>query len=231
MPPNPFPTLKDWQDDKKQFGIPGKVIKNGQFGEKVDKLQKAYISAGGAQVDLTNAAKVQQVLDQGATLIDEWLKKAKTLKAGDFKNKNGAIDLVTGYRRRIEAVSARVRQTIDPLHEPRTGIKQAIAMYRKAVSGNPDYRELMELWDSGARQYVGQGFKIAAKNAATLGYNPAVVNQLNQYDQIVSKWMDTMLNGDDAKREMADADKREEFMNDMHQAFAIATNVLKATAG
>lgn len=231
MPPNPFPTIKEWQTKKKEFGIPSKVIKNGQFGDKIDKFAKAYNSAGGAQVDLNNAAKVLQVLDQGAALIDEWLKKAATLKPADFKDRNGAIDCVKGYARKVEAVTARVRQTIDPLHEPRTGIKQAITMYRKAVSGNPDYRELMELWDSGARQYVGQGFRIAVKNAATLGYSPNVVNQLNQYDHIVSKWMNTMLNGDDAKREMADPDKREEFMNDMHQAFAIATSVLKATAG
>jgi hypothetical protein len=54
MPVNPFPTLKDWQQKKKDYGIPGKVIKSGAFGEKMDKLRMAYNSAGGTAVDTTN---------------------------------------------------------------------------------------------------------------------------------------------------------------------------------
>jgi hypothetical protein len=222
--------LKTWQAEKKKYGIPGKVIKAGQFGDRMDKLAKAYNSAGGLHVDISNAAKVQQILDQGIDLADEWLKKAQTMKPGEFTNKNGAIELVTGYRQKFEGTASRVRQTVDPLHEPRLGLKKAIALYKDAITHPADYRTLMELWDNGARQYVGQGFKIAVKNADTLGYTSNVVNLLKQYDKIVSKWMDTMLNGADAKKAAADPDQREEFLNDMHQAFAIAASVLKATA-
>jgi hypothetical protein len=127
MPVNPFPTLKDWQQKKKDYGIPGKVIKSGTFGEKMDKLRMAYNSAGGTAVDTTNFRNVLQVLKQGDGLVDEWLAKAKTLKASEFTKNNGkndAIKCVEGYKAALEAVEHRVRQTVDPLHEPAIGLKR-----------------------------------------------------------------------------------------------------------
>src|SRR4051794_7164518 len=116
MPANPFPTLKTWQQEKKKYGIPGKVIKSGAFGEKLDKLGKAYDAKGGKSVSMNNAANVLLVLQQGHVVVDEWLAKAKTMKASEFTNKNGAIACVEGYKGLLDGTASRVRQTIDPLH-------------------------------------------------------------------------------------------------------------------
>ena len=226
MPPNPFPTLKEWQAEKKKYGIPGKMIKGGNFGEKMEKLARAYDAKGGKAVNANNFGDVLQVLQQGETLADEWLAKAKTMKDSDFTNKKGAVDSVKNFKLRFEATTARVHQTVDPLHEPKIGLKKAMNLYRTATA-EPSAENLMELWDNGVRQYVGQGFKIAVKNAATLGYSTALVNQLKAYDALVTKWMDTMLNGADAKKAAADMAVRDEFLNDMHKALSIATNILR----
>jgi S-adenosylmethionine:tRNA-ribosyltransferase-isomerase (queuine synthetase) len=92
MPENPFPTLQKWQQQKKTYGIPGKVIKSGAFGEKMDKLRMAFNSKGGKSVNATNFADVLQVLQQGDVLVDEWLAKAKTMKASEFTNKQAESD-------------------------------------------------------------------------------------------------------------------------------------------
>jgi hypothetical protein len=227
MPTNPFPTLKTWQQEKKKYGIPGKVIKSGAFGEKLDKLAKAFDAKGGKSVDANNFAGVLQVLQQGHVLVDEWLLKAKPMKAGAFTDKKGAIDCVEGYKGRLDGTVSRVHQIVDPLHESRGGIKKALDMYRAAVADPSDPDKLMTLWDVGARQYVGQGFRLAVKNAAALGYSAAVVKQLKAYDALIAKWMDTMLNGVDAEKTAADPKARERFLTDMHKAFSIASNVLK----
>lgn len=226
MPVNPFPTLKEWQQDKKKYGVPGKVIKSGAFGEKMDKLQKAYDAKGGKSVDGNNFRNVLQVLQQGHDLVDEWLAKAKTMKGSEFTNKNGAIACVEGYKARLDATVSRVHQTIDPLHEPKIGLKKAITLYQAAVVDPSDPNKLKVLWDDGLRQYVGQGFRAALKNADALGYSAVVVNRLKAYDALVSKWM-KMLSNEDAQRTAADPKARELFLEDMHKALSIANSLLK----
>ena len=227
MPANPFPTLKTWQQEKKKYGIPGKVIKSGTFGEKMDKLAKAYDAKGGKAVNTNNFGNVLQVLKQGDALVDDWLARARTMKDSEFTDKKGAIECVEGYRARLAGTESRVHQTVNPLHEPKVSLKKALDLYRAAVADPTDHDKLTELWDKGARQYVGQGFKIALKNADQLGYSTVVVNRLKAYDALVSKWMDTMLNGADAKKTAEDPDARELFLQDMHQALSIATSILK----
>src|SRR5215475_9857823 len=231
MPENPFPTLATWQKKKKDYGIPGRVIKSGAFGEKMEKLRTAYTARGGKAVDANNVAGVLQVLHQGDALVDEWLAKAKTMKASEFTNKQKAIEVVEGYKADLEAVESRVRLTVDPLHEARSsGLKKAIALYQDARLHPSDPGTLKELWDDGARQYVGQGFRLALKNAAALGYSADVVKQLKAYDTLVSKWMKTMLSGSDREKVAKDPKASDEFLDDMHQALGIATYVLKQTA-
>jgi hypothetical protein len=234
MPVNPFPTLKDWQQKKKDYGIPGKVIKSGAFGEKMDKLRMAYNSAGGTAVDANNLDTVLQVLKQGDALVDEWLTKAKTMKASEFTKNNGkndAIQLVEGYKAKLVAVKSRARLTVDPLRDARkSGLKRAIALYQDAVVHPSDAATLMELWDEGMRQHVGQGFNVAAKNAVALGYSAAVVNDLNTYNTLVAKWMKKMLSGTEAQKVARDPNARQGFLDDMHQALGTATRVLKQTA-
>jgi hypothetical protein len=53
-----------------------------------------------------------------------------------------------------------------------------------------------------------------------------MVNRLKAYDTLVAKWM-KMLSGADAQKVAADPTAREEFLNDMHQALAIANSLLK----
>ena len=228
MPENPFPTLNTWQQEKKKYGIPGKVIKSGAFGEKMEKLRKAYDASGGKTVNANNVGHVLQVLQQGHVLVDEWLTKAKTMKASEFTNKQKAIELVEGYKGGLDAVVSRVHMTVDPLHEARSsGLKKAIALYQAAVVDPSDPDKLKKLWDDGARQYVGQGFRLALKNADALGYSTVVVNRLKAYDTLVSKWMKTMLSGADRQKTAADPKAREEFLDDMHKALSIATSLLK----
>jgi hypothetical protein len=74
---------EEWQQKKKDHGIPAKVIKSGGLGEKMVKLRMAYNSAGGTTVDATYFRTVLQVLKQGDGLVDEWLAKAKTMKASE----------------------------------------------------------------------------------------------------------------------------------------------------
>jgi len=100
-------------------------------------------------------------------------------------------------------------------------------MYRDAVVDPSDPDKLQKLWDQGMRQYVGQGFKTALDNAAALVYSTTVVNRLTTYNTLVSKWMNKMLDGDDAKKTAADPKACEQFLNDMHQALGIATGLLK----
>jgi len=235
MPTNPFPTLQTWQQKKKEYGIPGRVIKSGTFGEKMDNLRKAYNSAGGvADVDANNVATVLQVVKQGQALVDEWLAKAKTMKASEFTKNNGkndAIKLVEGYKEALVAVKSRVRLTVDPLRDARkSGLKKAIALYKDARIHPSDPATLMELWDEGMRQYVGQGFNAALKNAVALGYSADVVNGLTTYNTLVAKWMKTMQTGALAQATAKNPKRSEQFLDDMHQALNIANNVLQQTA-
>jgi hypothetical protein len=225
MPENPFPTLQKWQEEKKKYGIPGKVIKSGAFGEKMEKLRMAYNSKGGKSVDANNFRDVLEVVQQGNTLVDEWLVKAKTMKASEFTNKQKAIELVEGYKGNLDAVDHRVRQAINPMHEPKIGFKKAVKLYRDAVVDPSDPDKLKVLWDSGMRQYIGQGFRAALKNADALGYSAVVVQRLKAYDTLIAKWM-KMLGGADAQKVAADPHAREEFLNDMHQALGIANGLL-----
>lgn len=230
MPNNPFPTRQEWQKEKKNYGIPDKIIKSGMFGEKMEKLKKAYDARGGKNVDVNNMTAVLQVLQSGQALVDEWLKKARAMKSTEFKNKVKAIEVVEHYEGMLEATVSRVHSAVDPLHEARTGIQKAITMYRKSLTNPTDADGLYKLWDSGGRQLVGQGFRLALKNADTVGYSPAVKKQLQDYDDLMAKWMKTMLDGH-VKDLAADPAKRGEFLDDMEQAFRIATATLQATAG
>jgi hypothetical protein len=225
MPENPFPTLQKWQEEKKKYGIPGKVIKSGAFGEKMEKLRMAFNSKGGKSVDANNFRDVLEVVKQGTVLVDEWLLKAKAMKPSEFTNKQKAIQLVEGYKGSLDAVDHRVRQTVNPMHEPKIGFPKAMKLYKDALQHPADPATLKELWDSGMRQYIGQGFRAALKNADALGYSAVVVKRLKAYDALIAKWM-KMLNGAEAQKVAADAQARQEFLDDMHQAMGIANGLL-----
>jgi len=226
MPENPFPTLQKWQEEKKKYGIPGKVIKSGAFGDKLEKLRMAFNSKGGKSVDRTNFRGVLEVLQQGHALVDEWLLKAKTIKASEFTNKQKAIELVEGYKGSLDAVENRVRQTVNPMHEPKIGYPKAMKLYQDAKADPSNAGKLRVLWDSGMRQYIGQGFRIALKNADALGYSTVVVNRLKAYDALVAKWMKAMLTGVDAEKVAADVKARKAFLDDMYKGLGIANGLL-----
>lgn len=185
----------------------------------------AFNSKGGKSVNTNNFRDVLAVVKQGHALVDEWLAKAKTMKASEFTNKQKAIELVEGYKGALDAVESRVRQTINPMHEPKIGFKKAMKLYRDAVADPSDPDKLKVLWDSGMRQYIGQGFRAALKNAGALGYSTVVVQRLTTYDTLIAKWM-KMLTGAEAEKVAADPQAREEFLNDMHQALGIANSLL-----
>lgn len=110
------------------------------------------------------------------------------MKASEFTNKQKAIELVEGYKGALDAVESRVRQTFNPMHEPKIGFKKAMKLYRDAVVDPSDPDKLKVLWDSGMRQYIGQGFRAALKNADALGYSAVVVQRLTTYDTLIAKW-------------------------------------------
>jgi len=230
MPRNPFPTRKDWQAEKTKFGIPDGIIKTGSFGEKMEKLGKAYDARGGKNPDIKSVASIVEVLENGQALAGDWLKKARAMKPAQFKDRNKAIAAVEHYQELFEQTASRVQLAVDPLREARTNIKKAMTIYRNAVANPADEALLSKLWDPAARQLVGQGFRLALVNADKIGYSAAVKKHLQDYDDLMDKWMNTMITGVEKKKMVADATRRKEFMDDMGKAFATATSALAATA-
>ena len=77
---------------------------------------------------------------------------------------------------------------------------------------------------------MGRAFASRSVNADKIGYSAAVKKHLQDYDDLMDKWMNTMITGVEKKKMVADATRRKEFLDDMGKAFATATSALAATA-
>ena len=230
MARNPFPTRKDWQAEKTKFGIPDKIIKTGDFGERMDKLRAAFDTLGGAKPDIHNSDDILRVLHDGEALAEEWLAKAQAVKPTAFKDKAKALDAVKTYRNQFKGTAIVVKSVLDPMASARSGINKTMTLYRNAKDRPADQKLLYKFWDDGMRQYVGQGLRSGLLKADQMGYSAAVKKQLKDYDDLVEKWMKTVQTGALLTALVKDPVRLKEFMVDMGNALGIATSVLAATA-
>ena len=234
-----FPTHKEWTDLKTKYGVPEKIIKSGSFGSKFDALTKQFVTNKLDKVTPANAALAEKVFPQMIKLADEWLAGASKLKPDAFKNgkpsKDGkanrekAIEAVTEYRKFVVMFTQRYASLKDPFLSARLGGRDKCVAYFRAAKAKPDDGTLLhDLYNSGVRNDLGMGFRIALKDYQG---TPAVMAMLKQYDKQVSAYNDIMLNGKDGGPTAIAADpaKRKKYLADMQALIVLGDQILAAT--
>jgi hypothetical protein len=232
---NPFITKKEWQEEKKKYGIPDNIIKGGKFGDKMDALQKRFDAE---RLKFVTAPKVPAALalvKDANKLFDEWLAGAEKLKPEAFKAskvtkdpkqaKTKAIDRLKWYKSLIKNMENEAKEAKDPFISVRMNYDKCLAAMKKAMAHPDDASAIQTLYSQGIRNWIGAPFHTAV---TTYRGEPEVVKLLNDYEKIAAKW--NSLQGSNGPSTLAaDPVKRKVFLKDMEDAMKICVRILGVT--
>ena len=235
MGENPFITRKEWQVEKKKYGIPDKVIKSGKFGDKVELLQKRFEAE---KLKFVSPAKVPAALalvKDATKLYDEWLQAAAKLKPEAFKGatatkdpkqaKEKAIARVEMLKKWVQNIANEAKEVKDPFVSVRANYDKCLNAMKKAMAHPDDPSAIQVLYSQGIRNWIGAPFH---KQVTTWRGEPEVGNLLKDYEKLAAKW--NHLQGSNGPTTLAaDPVKRKEFLTDMQDAMKIAARVLGVT--
>lgn len=222
---NPLKTRKEWQAVKKTYGIPDKVIKSGSFGEKMEKIQKKFVSAGVNKINGHNADALLAAAREADVLLDEWLVGANKKKATDFKNRDGAIKAVEGYKALNKNVRNLCKTALNPIGESKRSWPDFERYWKAAVAAPDDRNKLEEMYRQGIRNYLGLGIHNAFVMRQKLNLSPDVLSRVVEYEQLSAKWHD--LNDDPG---MLDDDKtRAKFWTDMKAMRKLGKEIIQSS--
>jgi hypothetical protein len=234
MGENPFITKKEWQDEKKKYGIPDKVIKAGKFGDKLDALQKRFEAEKLKFVSPAKAPKALALAKDARKLYDEWLQGAAKLKPEAFKGgtvkdpkqaREKAIARVEMLKKWVQNMENEAKESKDPFISVRANYDKCLAAMKKAMAHPDDPSAIQVLYSQGIRNWIGAPFH---KQVTAWRGEPEVVKLLNDYEKLAAKW--NHLQGSNGPTALAaDPTKRKEFLTDMQDAMKIAVRVLGVT--
>jgi hypothetical protein len=239
MGDNPFPTRKEWQDEKKKYGIPDKVIKAGKFGDKLETLHMRFDADKLKIVTIAKVPKVQALVKDATKLYDEWLQGAAKLKPEAFKGGTAtkdpkqaqakAIERVKMFKKWVQNMANEAKEVKDPFISVRANYDNCLDAMKKVMAhpNDPakDATAIQVLYSQGIRNWIGAPFH---KAVTTYRGEPEVYKLLQDYEKLAAKW--NHLQGSNGPTALAgDAPKRAEFVTDMQDAMKIAVRILGIT--
>jgi hypothetical protein len=224
MAQNPMKTRKEWQAEKKKYGIPDNIIKSGSFGEKMEKLQKKFASLGVGTLTLQNAMPIVACTREADLLLDEWLTAAQKRKATDFTNQKGAIDQVGDYKKAVAIVRFLAEAKANPIGMSKANWKSFENMWNAAKRDPTNVNKMQTMYSQGIRNAIGQGFHDAYKMKDQLHLPANVKTKLEEYEQIAAEW--NHLQGG-AQILGTDATVRVKFWKDMTKAANLGKQIIQ----
>jgi hypothetical protein len=233
MARNPFLTRKEWQEVKANYGIPDKILKSGGFGEKMEKLHKAFESEGLANLTKPKVPVAEKLMDEADKLFKEWLANAKLLKGEKFKNnkrkldgdaaKKGAIERTEYFHGLLKDLRNNCSATKDYFAGPRSKVGE-MAKLLQAFKSNPgDSGALQNLYSQGLRNHFGAVFHAAITNYKG---TEAVMTELKKYEELTGKWHDLQTGVEAVAK---DPVRRADFLKDAEEMIKIGLEILKLT--
>lgn len=227
MPGNPFITREDWRKDKVTYGIPDAVIKV-SFGEEMQKLYDKYEKAGlkGALTPAKVPA-ARDLIKAGNKLIDDFLVGLKSDKiAKKVKNKDGAVKRLELYKSWLDGLERACKGAVDVFAGPRHNYATCVTQLEQAKKTPTDANALQTLYSQGMRNHLGATFH-AALNTYKGGV-ARVTELLNDYEEALKKWHDSMQGAGPSTIAKSPA-KRKEFVEDMEKALKMGKEILDLT--